>query len=472
MDNFDKEQEREMRLQVNRYERFLKGEDIWFDSDNYVDIIDWYFNNDMFEQAEEVTLRAYELFPNNEEIISRYTTYLANHSEYQKAIDITKQALDLYDSDELRLDLASLYIDSNKNIDVALDILLDILQRDEENYFIYMLIGRIFLERDNLINAEKYLHKAVELNYEDRMTLGCYTDCAFEPSLQDNIINLLFNLSREHPFMDIIWCALGIVYSRYKLFDLAIEAFDYAIVINPKGEIRHACKADCLIAKKDYANAKKELDLAIDNAQNYATDLHLVYAGILIIENDYAKALLHLKQVDDDANDIFGKTYLLDMALCYYFLDDPSSAITCVQRAYDENIDIELIIDFARKVYDYGFENHSEDIFEMLFTTSTDDYTIELASTTLAALKSRDGHTFEAIKIMENTLAELHSCTEDFWYAFLRITCQDQKFDSYTTKTLKILSSLDSFPIYIKEHYPEIIDNPNYKRCLKQIHHV
>lgn len=473
MEDYEKQQREEMKRQATRYEKFLlTGRKEWFDSDNFVDIIDWYNINDMYDKSEEVIMRAYKLFPDNDEIISRYTTLLSNKGLFEKAIAITKEALKKIDSDDLRMDLAALYIDSGIDLDKAKSILLDVKKRDDGNGFVNFLLGRIYLEKEDFVNAEKYLHKAVETNFDDKVVLGCYTDCAFDESLKETMIRLLYNLTHEHPFNDMLWTALGIVYSRYDFIQEAIEAFDYAIAIKPEGELRHACKADCYITKGDYENAKKELDIAIRYSKNNYVELHIVYAGILMQEKNYSKAIIHLREVDSRKEEITDRTYLLDMALCYYFLDNPNAAKQMVQQAINEKLAPEYIVDFARKVYDNGFQNESEDLFEMLITGDSDTYTIELASVTLAALKSREGNTFEAVKIMEQTLAELHSCTEDFWYAFLRITCQDKMYDNYTTNTLKLLMSLDSFPTYIKEHYPEIFDNPNYKRCLKKIYHV
>lgn len=473
MEDFEKEQQQEMQKQVRRYEYSkITGDKTWFDSDNYIDIMDWYTIHDMQQAAEEVTLAAYKFYPDNEEIVSRYTLILTNKGEYEKAIYTTKCALKVIDSDDLRIDLASLYIESQTDFDEALILLLDVLKREKDNYFVYLLLGRIYLERGDYISAETYLRKGIELNCNDTLLLGCYSDCSLDISLKERMMEFLCQLTAENSFNDLLWTTLGIVYSRYEYLDKAIDAFDYAIAIKPEGEIRHSCKADCLIAKKEYTAARQELELAIKYSSNDNFELHIVLAGLLMRENNYAEALLHLYIVYDRGQEITDKTYLLDMALCYYFLNQPDEAILKTKESLDTDIAPEIIVDFARRVYDNGFKNEGEDIFEAIITNNTESYTIELASVTLAALKSRDGNTFEAVKIMENTLDELHSCTEDFWYAFLRITCQDEIYDGYTTKTLQLLMSLDSFPVYLKEHYPDIFDNPNYKRCLKQVYHV
>ena len=475
MDGYDREQNEEMERQVRRYEKSKRtGEKAWFDSDNYIVIIDWYFLNDQNEQAMQAVNEAYKLFSENEEIISRYAGMFAYENQYDKAIEILKQAIEKNPSEDLYTDLATTYIDSGQHTDEALEILNKAVASYPDYYFNYFLLGRIYLEKDELITAEYYLRQAIEReeSKDDRMLLGCYTDCSHEPTVEQTMISFLYGLTQQYPFNDFLWVTLGIVYSRYKFIDEAIEAFDLAIAIDPKGELRHSCKADCLIDKQDYEKAKEELHTALQYAKDDPAELHLVLSGILMAERNYPEALMHLMKVDAKKEDISDRTYLLDMALCYYHLNLPDKAFETVKQAANEQLPCEIIIDFARKLYDHGFYQASEDLFELIITENTDSYGIELASVTLAALKAREGNTFEAVKIMENTLAELHTCTEDFWYAFLRISCQDRQFDYYTTETLRLLMTLDSFPTYIKDHYPEIFDNPNYKRCIKKLYHV
>ena len=67
MDERDREQEQEMLKQVHRYEQSKQNnENAWFDSDNYADIIDWYYMHNKEQQAREVVLEAYHLYPHNE----------------------------------------------------------------------------------------------------------------------------------------------------------------------------------------------------------------------------------------------------------------------------------------------------------------------------------------------------------------------------------------------------------------------
>ena len=473
MEDFDREQQEEMQRKVSRYEKYKQtGETAWFDSDNYIDIIDWYGIHNMYDKVDEVTKEAYELFPNNEEVISRYTTYLANQGEFDKAIEITKKAIRQYNTDELQIDLATLYIDSEQKIDKALEILFNILQNDTDNYFIYMLIGRAYLAKEDSVNAEKYLRKALTLNQEDKYLIGCYIDCSFDESLINTTIRTIYELTHKYPFNENLWTALGMLYSKADFVEEALEAFDYASAINPKQHVSHAYKADCLIAKKDYKYAEKELLIALDLLEQKNSDLEFVLVHVYMQQNKYAKAMMLLQEIYEQDNTFHDKIYLMDFILCCYYTNQYEKASILTEELLHTDITPEIFIDFARVLYDHGFQNESENLFASVISDNTEKNIIELAAITFAALKSRDGNTLEAVKIMENTLLELHSCTEDFWYAFLRITCQDKLYDSYTTKTLQLLMALDSFPTYIKENYPEIIDNPNYKRCLKKIYYA
>lgn len=470
MNDYDSEEINEMLEQVIRYENSkLSGVKIWFDSDNYIDIIDWYYLNDMNDKATQAIKEAYALFNDNEEIISRYAGMCAWEGNFQEAISIVEEAIKKNPSDDLYTDLAALYIDSDSNTDKAADILHKLIQKNRTNYYNFFLLGKIYLENNNNILAEKYLRKAIQLETDDKLLLGYYTDCATEESLQETMTEFLHAVAIAHPFNDMAWTALGIVYAKYGLYEKAVEAFDLAIAIKPEGEIRHSCKADCLIAQNDYEGAEKELLIAIDNCSSDACELHIVLADIYIHKKNFRQALIHLLHVKNNCYDSADKNFLLDLALCYYYNDNPQQAWDCILDAIKEQVPVEFIIDFARRLHDHGFFNESDELFAYIHSHAEDDYSVELSNVTLAALKTREGDITQAVNIMRQTINELHSCTEDFWYAFLRITCSDKKYNNDTVNTIRLLMTLDSFPDYIKNHYPEILDNTNYKYCLKEI---
>lgn len=469
MDERDREQEQEMLKQVHRYEQSKQNnENAWFDSDNYADIIDWYYMHNKEQQAREVVLEAYHLYPHNEDIVSRYVNYLCESGKCDEAIKLLQKELkENGRSIETLSDLVAIYSDMPDKYEEALTLLKELIKLDKNNYFYYFIYGKISYRRGKIVTAERYLRKAITLNVEDRIAIGYYSDCADIESLRPKIESFLKEKLQDNIFNDALWVCLGIVLSKDSKYKQAIEALNYAIAIKPEGEIRHSCKADCFLALKDFNNAEKELLLAIKYADGDVYTLRCILANLYIDEEEFYKAIFQLEQIKQRCYVESSFHYVLDLAYCYYKTNQNEKGLNVVKRAIKHDIPLFLVLDFAQEIYNEQMCSQSEDIFEYLITTAESNDTIELASATLAALKMKSGNTFEAIKIMETTLEELKSCSESFWYAFLRITCEDARFDKYTMVILSKLIPLKSFPHYIKDMYPDLLRNPNYKRCLK-----
>lgn len=111
------EEEKEILDLVRRYEDMVDNNiPAWFDSMEWVDIIDYYEDNEQDDRLEQATLRAYKKFPDDEDIVVRMANLYLNKEEYKRAENLIKDYIKEHPSEELRGLLAGVYVESGTHL--------------------------------------------------------------------------------------------------------------------------------------------------------------------------------------------------------------------------------------------------------------------------------------------------------------------------------------------------------------------
>ena len=211
------EQDDDHNYSLTKFESMLKTNDVlFFDSDEFENIIQFYFENgriarakkaiklgleqhpssislklfqveiyvleDKLPQAEKLLDALYVLDPLNEEIYIQKANILSKRNEHSKAIDTLKIALDLTDSDEDDADL-------------------------------FALIGMEYLFMDQFENAKNYFIKCIELDIEDYSALYNIIYCFEFLDLHDEAIDFLNHYLDKNPYCEVAWHQLGKQYA-------------------------------------------------------------------------------------------------------------------------------------------------------------------------------------------------------------------------------------------------------------------
>lgn len=473
MEDFDREQREEMKMQASLFISHIKdGKKVWFDSDNYIDIIEYFVENKNDDMTKAAILEAYKYFPYNEEIVSQYASFLASKNEIEKAIKLLSNTLKKVDSEDMKIDLATMCIDNQIHVDEALEILLDIIKHTTDNPFVYALIGRVYIDKQKYILAESFIRKGLMIDNEDALLLGTYTNCVADESLRNKMIDFLKQLSSNNPFNDNVWTALSVVYLGSKRYKEALQAIDFAIAITPKGETKHSCRADCLVFLDDFPQAIEEFRKAISYSTEFSAELHLHLAAVLMQQKRYKEAVTEFELVQKESPNDFDPSNLLDLSLCYCFIGQSEKSREGLKKAIKDGVSMKFFLKFAKQACEYGYTEDTKNLLMFIVTTSNESEVVQEAGILLANLKLIDEDTYEAIKVLHYITNKLDGCGEEFWYEFLKITCTDKKYDDYSIRILGLLKTLDDFPEYLKENYPELITNDNYIRCLKAVYKV
>jgi tetratricopeptide (TPR) repeat protein len=134
------------------------------------------------------------------------------------------------------------------------------------------------------------------------------------------------------PFAEHVWNNLGLIYTRTGVFDMACEAYDFSICINPQFLPAYFCKADMFILSnriKDAIDVYNEL-LSEDNCNTKALcDMGKCYIQI----GDFLEALRLFKLSIDISSEYADAWY--GIAIVYYRQRRYTPSINSLKKAID-----------------------------------------------------------------------------------------------------------------------------------------
>lgn len=461
------EEEREILRLVKKYERSQdSGEKIWFDSEDYVDIIDWYHDNDMENKAIEVTHKAYGLFPDDEEVAMRMADVYVSDGKYDKALESLQECLKNTPSSYVYGTLAGIYIESNTHIQEAEDILKKLISDGDDYYYNYYLMGRIYLMRGLYEKAEPLIRKALYEDDQDGAIALNYVKCADYPSLRGRVIKTLSNITQQHPFNDTIWCFLGALYYETDQYEQAIESLRYAIAIDDEDETRHAILADILFAvSKDEEFVQESLRAAEYSKEpfNYYNNI----ANTFMVKKDYNMAETYYRKAMELENGAFLPNTILGLTHCYFALQRDILAKELLAKAWSLGFESKYFLDFAEKLHDSGLIDESKEIFLDL-TNDEDDDIVLACYIALSYINAEENNILQAIKILEDCI-RINLFSDDVYFAMLEIACMDSNYYSYVIKALRYIMKIEDFQKEIENNYPNLLNNTNYIKALNEL---
>lgn len=180
---------------------------------------------EILQKAELFDARDINLF------ILKTETYLALDM-HDKAVELLEEAITNFEGEErieLLFELADVY-DDYEEFDKVFDCLLIILQEEPTN--------------------EEALYK-----------ICFWTDFT---GRSEESINLHLSIIDQHPYNELAWFNLGAAYQGIKLYEKAIDAYQYALVIDEKFDYAYRNIGDAYIRLKKYKEAIEFLERVLE----------------------------------------------------------------------------------------------------------------------------------------------------------------------------------------------------------------
>lgn len=224
-------------LPLAKFESMLKTNKIlFFDSEEFEGIIIHYLDEGKVSLAKKALKLALEQHPNSTGLRLVQVEILIYGSKFEMAEKMLNELQSIEPTnEEIYIQRANIYSRKNQH-DKAVIELQTALQYTDDLSDVYSLMGMEYLYLDNLESAKDSFIKCLEDDEddEDHSTLFNVIYCFDFLDQNQQAITFLKNYIDKNPYSEVAWHQLGREYYIEKEYHLALEAFDYATLIDER----------------------------------------------------------------------------------------------------------------------------------------------------------------------------------------------------------------------------------------------
>lgn len=325
MSNFDfnnEEEEENINVSelVERYENSVKDERaIFLDHDEFEYIIDYYYHHSRVEDATKVIERALEQYPISAGFLSRKAQVLFDIKEVEEALQLLDIA-EMYERSEsavyfLRSDIYK-YLG---RYDEAIEVMQNLLSQPDvmDIADIYLQMCEIYEDWEKYNEAYDCIVASLEIDPLNEEALERFTFCITMTSKYEESLPIHLRMIDENPYSYLAWYNLANSYRGLDKYELAVDAFEYAIAINEDEEYLPFELAELHYKFKQY---QKALDVLKDMCEVYDSDedvfflqgkCHEALGNNKMARYCYRKAV-HENPIMSEAYFRIGETYKID----------------------------------------------------------------------------------------------------------------------------------------------------------------
>jgi tetratricopeptide (TPR) repeat protein len=222
---------------LKRFERMLKTDSVYFfDSADFEKIIIYYIDNGKISLAKKALELAATQHPDMLGIKVLQAELFIVENKFPEAERLLEELIVLDPhNEEVYIQSALLHSKQEKH-QAAIDLLLKALELTdhEENIDILSLLGMEYLYMEKFDIAKEYFEKCLQLDPRDQTTLYNVVYCYDMQDKNEEAVSFLSQYIESEPYNENAWHQLGREYYILSRFDKALEAFDYALLIDEK----------------------------------------------------------------------------------------------------------------------------------------------------------------------------------------------------------------------------------------------
>jgi tetratricopeptide (TPR) repeat protein len=248
---------------VHQYESLLsEGKSIYFESDNFQDLIDYYEEQFDYNKALQVVNYALVHYSFSAVFHIRKAQLLLEEDSIDEANDALKIAK-LYEPNNIDVYLTEVEIlHQSEKYEESLDLLERAVEfSDKEDLEdIYLLQASVFESMDDYHSAFNSLVKVVKINPFNELAFSRLWMCMELTEAYERGVSVNLEIIDESPYSYWAWYNLGHAYTHLGNDDKAFEAYDYAIVINESFEFAYRDAIACLFRLEKFEFAKQYIE--------------------------------------------------------------------------------------------------------------------------------------------------------------------------------------------------------------------
>ena len=230
---FTNDEEEFFKMSISKFENMLKTNKVcFFDSEEFENIILHYLDSGKVNLSKKALKLGLEQHPNSIGLKLVQVELLVFENKLDKAEKLLNE-LEAVDprNDEVYIQRANIFSKQGNHIK-AIDCLKIALQYTEDFADVYSLLGMEYLFIDEVNHAKNSFIKCLEDDSDDQSALSNVIYCYDFLDEHEDAIQFLEEFIDHNPYSEVAWHQLGRQFFTIKDYKKAIEAFDFACVID------------------------------------------------------------------------------------------------------------------------------------------------------------------------------------------------------------------------------------------------
>lgn len=260
----------ELQELLNQYSKLKAGKShLYLEEESFEKIIGYYQDKDDLKNALEAAEHAIEQFPWSADLLVKKADVLLSARQYKKALEVLEKA-ELFDKNNLNLYIcktdAYLALDMEEEAISVLNNGLQIFVGDDRIELLFEMadIYDFYEDFQKVFDCLKMILEQEPNNEEALYKICFWTDFT---GRNEEGIRLHQNIIDKFPYNHLAWFNLGAAYQGIKLYEKAIDAYQYAIAIDEKFDYAWRNIGDAYIRLRKYKEANEALFKVVELAK-------------------------------------------------------------------------------------------------------------------------------------------------------------------------------------------------------------
>ena len=239
---------------------------IFIEEEAFEKIIDYYDEQEELSKALEAAEMAIEYFPYSAPLLIKKADLLLATRKYSEALTLLEKA-ELFDASDINLYIlktdAYLAMDMQERAVEILEQAVTSFEGDEKIELLFELadVYDDYEEFDKVFDCLSVILTEEPTNEEALYKICFWTDFT---GRNEESIKLHLKIIDEHPYNELAWFNLAAAYQGLKLYEKAIDAYQYALAIDEKFDYAYRNIGDAYIRLRKYREAIESLEKVLE----------------------------------------------------------------------------------------------------------------------------------------------------------------------------------------------------------------
>lgn len=266
-ENPSREDRDELKELLKQYQNLRAGKSHSFlEEEAFEKIIDYFDEQDEIAKAVQAVETGLEYFPFSSHLLIKKADLLIATRHYRDALEILDQA-SLFESNNidiyiLKTDAYLALDEQDKAVEILEEALL--LFEGEEKIDLLFELADVYddyEEFDKVFDCLRLILEKEPTNEEALYKICFWTDFT---GRNEESIKLHQKIIEDAPYNELAWFNLGAAFQGLKLYEKAIDAYQYAVVIDEKFDYAYRNMGDAYIRLRKYKEAIETLEKVLE----------------------------------------------------------------------------------------------------------------------------------------------------------------------------------------------------------------